>query len=168
MRRSRITPKLSAIFQGYVRSAESSGDDLAFVLDSLGVRWLADYSVKSMALAEQIFWQYSRQQAEPEIISLDDFAGLLGRYLGQCIVIAKAGKWVLSQEPNHTFGKPCVDIIGPRPLRVYPVDLAENIFRLDKSYPGAAAERPYAATLEKSLSAAGSWPKPSNDADVQE
>jgi hypothetical protein len=152
-------PKLSAAdraqFAAYVRSAEQSAGDLAFLLDNLGERVELDYSVDSLANAEAVYWRNLSQGIPADLCNLDDFAQLLGRYLGQCLIRQTGAKWVQCEDQNPLFAQPCVDGFGGQEWdRIYPIHAAQHLGTLPEekpNFPGVREHRVFATKLEKAL-----------------
>jgi hypothetical protein len=156
---AKLTAEDKAKFRAYVTDAAQSADNLGFLLDNLGTKVPMDYSVESLAAAENAFWQCVRVGVPDHLkdaTDLEQFAQLLGQYLGQCIIRHTGGTWVQSQEQNPTFGQPCVDGFGNKPWeRVYPVDMALHLRRLPEvkpDFPGVRERRVAATRLEKAIS----------------
>ena len=147
-----------ARFRAYVTDAAHSADNLGFLLDNLGASVPMDYSIESLAAAEDVFWRCVRDGI-PDHLSgatdLEHFAQLLGQYLGQCIIRQVGGAWVQSEDRNPMFGQPCVDGFGNKPWeRVYPVSMALHLRRLREvkpDFPGVREGRVAATHLEKAL-----------------
>lgn len=142
-------------FQTYVRDAERSAELLGFLLDNLGEKADLDYSVESLARAEAVFWRFVPKGLPTGLSDLNDFAQLLGQYMGQSLVHQCGAKWVQSQDQNPMFGQPCLDGFGGKPWdRVYPVHIALHIQELPSkkpSFPGVQERRVFAQRMEDAM-----------------
>jgi hypothetical protein len=150
-----LSPTDKAKFITYVRDAEQSPENLAFLLDNLGEKIELDYSVDSLAKAEAIYWRHVPKGIPEDLSDVEHFSQLLGQYLGQCIIQHTGGKWVQCDDQNPLFSQPCVDGFGGQDWdRVYPVDTARNLWSLPRekpNFPGVREHRVFAAKLEKAL-----------------
>lgn len=155
MKMAKISAKDKARFAAYVEDAKKSTENLAFLLDNLGERIALDYSVKSLAAAEAVFWQCVESGIPDDLTDLEHFAQLLGQYLGECIIHHTGAKWVQAGEQNPMFAEPCIDDFGGGAWdRVYPVHSAINLHRLPRekpSFPGVREKRVLATKLEMAL-----------------
>ena len=75
-----------ARFKKYVLAANQSGQDLEFLLENLGHPTIVDFSTESLAKTESVFWRCVSEGLPQALGSLDDFAELLGRYFGECVI----------------------------------------------------------------------------------
>jgi hypothetical protein len=155
----KVTTEQRARFRSYVSDAAQSASNLGFLLDNLGSPFHMDYSVESLARAEEVFWRCVHGGVPMhlnDVTDLDHFAQLLGQYLGECIVHHTGAVWVQSQEPNPTFGQPCLDEFGNKPWeRIYPVAMALHLRELPElkpDFPGVRERRVAATHLERALS----------------
>lgn len=151
----KISPADKAKFDQYVRDAEQSPENLAFLLDNLGDRVALDFSVESLTRAEAVYWQHADKGIPPELSDMNHFAQLLGQYLGQCIINQTGAKWVQCEDPNPMFAQPCIDGFGGQDWdRVYPVHTALHLRSLPQekpNFPGVREHRVLATKLEKAL-----------------
>ena len=151
----KLSPRERASFAVYVRSAEQSAADLAIVLDNLGEQVGLDFSVDSLAKAEAVYWRRVGDGMPESLISLEDFAQLLGRYLGQCVIRHTGAKWVQCEDRNPLFSEPCIDGFGGHDWdRIYPVDTARHLAKLLRekpNFPGVREQRVMSTKMEKAL-----------------
>ena len=151
----RLQPKDRAKFVAYVRDAEHCTENLAFLLDNLGDNCVLDGSVASLESAEALFWKHADGGIPRELSSAEQFAGLLGQYLGRCVIEQTSGAWVQSADNNPMFGQPCLDGFGGEKWdRIYPVEVARrlrNLPRTKPDFPGVRERRVFATLLEKAI-----------------
>jgi len=148
----KLTPKLEARFNEYLNDAWHSGENLRFLLDNLREHFNPDYSVESLEAAERAYWKHSVLGIPADISSQEQFAQLLGQYLGESIRHHTGANWTQCIEDNPMFAQPFIDSFGRSAWdRIYPVQLAIQINNLQESYPGAAEHRAFAATLERAI-----------------
>ncbi len=129
----KLTPDLKTRYQGYVNAAKGARDDLAFLLDNLGVSVDLDGSERCFVDLEELYWRIESGEIEfsEVLMSLDDFIALTCRYLGQCVIDQTGARWMQSREKNRRFAQPCIDGFGNKEWdRFYPIELAKNFHDL--------------------------------------
>jgi hypothetical protein len=140
----------------YVEAAQSAKDDLLFLLDYFGVAINLDYSENSLVELEELYWTFfSKKNYPPEFGSIDDFAELICRYMGQCITENTTAKWSIYKEKNRYFGFPCIDGFGNQPWDIiHPVVIANNFSKIpseSRRIPGAKTKRVLAEAYRKAI-----------------
>ncbi len=149
------SPADRAKFDQYVRDAEQSPENLAFLLDNLGERVDLDYSAASLVKAEAVYWRHVEKGEPTDLSDMNHFAQLLGQYLGRCIIHHTSAKWVQCEEQNPMFGQPAIDGFGGEEWdRIYPVHTALHLRDLPQekpNFPGVRGQCVFATKLEKAL-----------------
>ena len=152
----KITSELKDKFKEYVKAAIYSANDLEFLLENLGINVNIDYSEESLIKLEKIYWDFKNKGDFPsELGNIEDFASLLGRYLGQSIIHYTGANWIQSKEKNRMFGQPCIDGFGNKKWeKIYPVALSIHLPELSKTnptIPGVKDKKVFAEQLKKAI-----------------
>lgn len=142
-------------FTQYVSDSRNVVENLEFLLDNLGHKVVLDYSVASLAEVERIFWDQAGQGMSSELSDPNQFAQLIGQYLGECIIRIAGGRWEQSLDDNPMFAQPCVSGFGGKAWdRVYPVHLALHVRELPSTkpdFPGVRDKRVFVSKLEEAI-----------------
>ena len=152
---AKIPPKMKMSFSEYVEEAEKSAENLGFLLDNLGYSIDLDYSLESVEKAEKALWDEARKGIPEELASVEQFADLLGQYLGQCLVNKIGAKWVQGKENYHYFGQPCIDGFGNEIYdRIYPVEVSRalhNLPQVPQGFQGVMTRRVFGIPYERAM-----------------
>lgn len=154
-KKNTISPKLKQRYLEYISDASSAAMNLSFLLDNLGYSTKLDGSRESLVALEKIYWELYEKGIPSELSDLEQFAQLMGQYLGVIIINQTKAKWVQCTDQNPTKGQPCLDGFGNKKWdRIFPVALANNLPNLklqSHSFPGVKNQTIFASQLDKAL-----------------
>ncbi len=152
---AKVSPEMKCWYQAYVTDVTESVANLAFLLDNLGYSVQLDGSRESLVALEKIYWELNQKGIPPDLSNLEQFAQLMGQYLGKVITDRTGAKWVQSTDENPTLGQPCLDGFGnERWDRIFPVALATNLPTLNlqsSRFPGVRDKTVFASQLDKAM-----------------
>lgn len=126
-------------FQEFLRAARGAADDLIFLLDQYAEKISIDYTEESLLALEHLFWKFLRGDAKYRSAfgTIEDFANLICRYMGETIIKHTGAQWIQTEERNHRFGQPCLDGFGNEKWeRIYPIEIATHFGTLAETNPG--------------------------------
>ena len=137
MARTRPDPKTELAFRNYVQAAANARDDIEFFLQNCEGNFTVDYSLDSLLQIEKFYRAAIAGSAKfpTGLGTPQDFIELACRYLGETIIRAVSGKWVLSSD-NGTRMLPAVTFDGcPGWALCYPSRLAASFENLHETNP---------------------------------
>lgn len=142
--------------QAYIKAASESCDDLKFLVDNLDLKIDVDYSKNSLEELEKLFWNYKEKQNFPvEFGNLEDFAYLICRYMGECIIKHTLAIWSESKENNFTKGQPCIKGYSKNPWDMIFPEQTANLFLANELpsffVPGLKEKRLLAKRFEDAI-----------------
>jgi hypothetical protein len=151
------TSELELKYVEYVEAAANAAEDLRFLLSHNELRVSIDFSETSLETLERIYWDFNNGKNKwlESFGTIDDFANLIARYMGECICHHTSANWTQTKEKNPMFGQPCLDGFGNAAWeRIYPVDLANNLRKLPETkpfFPGVRSKTVLAEQLRQAI-----------------
>ncbi|MBK8067445.1 MAG: hypothetical protein IPK27_07390 [Rhodanobacteraceae bacterium] len=143
MARTRPDPKTELAFRNYVQAAANARDDIEFFLENCEGNFTVDYSLDSLLEIEKFYRAAIAGSAKfpTELGTPQEFIELACLYLGETIIRAVNGKWVLICD-NGTRMLPAVTFDGcPNWAVCYPSRLAASFQNLHNTNPNFAGLR---------------------------
>ena len=152
---ARVSPELKMMYQHYVSEAPKAGEHLEFLLDYLGHSVALDGSRESLVEVERIYWLTKPLEIPEGLSDLENFALLIGQYLGEMIIRRTGAKWVQCTDSNPMRGHPCLDGFGNKIWdRIYPLSLSNNLQMLKSekpSFPGVRTQTVFACQFDRAV-----------------